>query len=54
MLTLASQWILACLRVSVGFAMGKHNKEINLTDDTTTYSLRFTPGILITTQFPTH
>ncbi len=42
------------LWVSVGILMGKHNVEINLTDDTTTYSLCFSPGIFITTQFPTH
>ena len=46
-----SQWILAC-RVAVGVVMGKHNVEMDLTDDTTMYSLSLTPGILIATQFP--
>lgn len=41
------------LWVSMGNVMGKHNADMNLTDDTTTYSLRFTPGILILTQLPT-
>lgn len=40
--------------VSVGIKMGKHNVEMSLTDDTTTYSFRFTPGILITTKLSTH
>ena len=43
-----------CLCASVGIVMGKHNAEMNLTDDTATYSLCFPPGILIATQFPAH
>lgn len=42
------------LWVSVGIMMGKHIVEMNLTDDTTIYSLRFTSGILITTKLPIH
>lgn len=30
------------LLVSVGIILGKHNVEMNLTDDTPTYSLRLT------------